>query len=123
MILTLHWYVSSYVALEADARSLNSQKWTAIYGLAVKWDFPLLAHLANTKLRKLSSNKAPVEMGSSVSRGVTGMVDDPVGGVTNILGGIGQGIGTLVGGAVVLPFAIASTPFIGIHKAIQKARE
>lgn len=60
-------------------------------------------------------------IGEKVGETVKGMAEEPIGGIGNILGEAGKGLATGVGAIVLLPFAIASLPFIGINKGIQLA--
>jgi len=69
-----------------------------------------------------SKSQNPVkDIHNDLGERMKGMVEEPIGGIANILGDVGKGLGAGVGSVVLLPFAIASLPFIGIHKGIQWA--
>jgi len=113
--------------MEMDERVSEAGTWVAVHRLSSLWDFPIVSQLALAKtkclqledrLRRLESSK---DASKVMADAVSGMMDDPLGGVAGIMGGMGKGAGTLVSGAVMLPFAIASTPFIGISKAFRGA--
>ncbi|KAG8986604.1 hypothetical protein FRB94_002661 [Tulasnella sp. JGI-2019a] len=127
---------ASYLHETTNEWDGNLQQWETIRRLSTLWGFEDIRKLALTKLRGNVQSEAGSSTGTNagpgtqnpfkdihekMGEGLAGMGEEPINGIANILGGIGKGLGTGVGGVVLLPFAIASLPFIGIHKGIQWA--
>ncbi|KAG9005121.1 hypothetical protein FRB95_003685 [Tulasnella sp. JGI-2019a] len=96
-----------------DTQGLDQERWKIIYRLSELWRFQLIRQLALANLQ---------QPGDADTNPLSDFVEGPVDGVAKILQGMGTGLAVGVGGAVLLPFAIASLPFVGIHKGIQWSR-
>ncbi|KAG8863181.1 hypothetical protein FRB96_009363 [Tulasnella sp. 330] len=118
----------------ADDPGFKPQQWETIRRLATLWGFESVRQMALVKVKaslarepSLSAGPVPksqnpfLEIHEKLGAGVQEMAEEPVGGIGNILGEAGKGLATGVGAIVLLPFAVASLPFIGIHKGIKWA--